>query len=97
MGHLSIVGTWTLLPFPGALFKTYKRGIFGYRIALLTFDNNYLLGNIHWYSIAVYVNMRTCETRFLILLVEYYTAISPTEIAVPFRATCISHAKCVSH
>ena len=48
---LSIVCTWTFLPFSGALFKTYKRGIFGHGIALSTFDKNYLLGNIHWYSI----------------------------------------------
>ena len=29
-----------------------KRGILGYRIALSTFDNGYLLGNSHLYSIA---------------------------------------------
>ena len=62
-GYLGIV---TL--FRGSL--KHKRGILGYRIALSTFDNYYLLGNIHWYSIAAYVNMRICETCVLIL-VEY--------------------------
>ena len=42
-------------PFQG--FFKHKRGILGYRIALSTFDNNYLLGNYHQYSIAAYVNM----------------------------------------
>ena len=62
---LSIVGH--VYPFQG-LFLKHKRGIFGHRIALLTFDNYYLLGNIHWYSIAAYVNMRICETCVLILV-----------------------------
>ena len=43
-------------PFQG-LFKI-KPGILGYRIALSTFDNNYLLGNIHLYRIVAYV--KTC-------------------------------------
>ena len=63
--------TWTLLPFPGSLLKN-KRGIFGYGVyRILTFDNDYLLGNIHSYSIAAYVSMRTSEMCFLIRLVEY--------------------------
>ena len=43
-------------------------GILGYRITLLTFDNNYLLGNIHWYSITAYINVRTCETCCVVLV-----------------------------
>ena len=35
-----------------------KRGVFGCRVyRTLTFDNDYLLENIHSYSIAAYVNM----------------------------------------
>ena len=52
MGYLSIMGTWILFRYPfQGLFKI-KRNILGCRIALSTFDNNYLLGNIHSYSIA---------------------------------------------
>ena len=47
MGYLSIMGTWTLLPFSGGGSLQHKRDILGYRIALSTFDNDYLLGNIH--------------------------------------------------
>ena len=52
-------------PFRG-LFLKQKQGIFGYRIALLTFDNDYLLGNIYWYSIAAHLDMGICETCFLV-------------------------------
>ena len=92
-GQLWLLGHfYSFLQLQGLFFK-HKRGIFGHRIALSTFDNDYLLGNIHWYSFAAYVNMRTSETCFLILLVECYTAISLTENAVSFSATCISHAR----
>ena len=62
-GYLDIV---TLL---GGSLK-HKQGIFGYCIALSTFDNDYLLRNIHEYSITAYINMRPCEICVLIL-VEY--------------------------
>ena len=48
----------------------HKRANLGCRIALSTFDNDYLLGNTYLHSIAAYVNMRTRETCVLIL-VEY--------------------------
>ena len=85
------------------LFLKNKRGIFSLGIVRvscvshLSFDNDCLLGNIHLYSFAAYVNMRTCETYLLIIRVEYQTAISLTENVVSFSATCISHIRCVSH
>ena len=57
-GYLDIV---TL--FRGSI--KHKQGILGYRIAPSNFDNDYLLGNIDWYRVASYVNMRTCETCVL--------------------------------
>ena len=46
----------------------HKRDILGYHIALSTFDNDCLLGNIHYYSVAAYANMRTCEACVLSLV-----------------------------
>ena len=83
--------TLTLLPFPGSLLSI--TGYF-YRIALSDFHNDYLLGNIHRYSVAAYVNMRTWRH---VLLYLSNTEISLTENTVSFNATCISHARRGSH
>ena len=65
MEYLSVVGTILGHCYPIQWLFKIKRGILGYRIVFSTFfDNNfnYLLGNIHSYSITAYVNRRTCET-----------------------------------
>ena len=67
------MGTWIVTLFRGSL---KHNGVFWgiVCIAFLTFDNDYLLGNIHLYSNAAYVKMCTCETCVMIM--------SNTEIAL---------------
>ena len=51
MGYLSQLWVLGHCYYFQGLFKI-NRGMLGYRIALSTYENNYLLGNIYLYSIA---------------------------------------------
>ena len=77
-------------------------GSLGYNvvcIAVLSFDNNYLISREH--SLVHFRSLHKCaHTRDMLLCDVWYlshTKIAPTKSVVSFNANYVSHTRCVSH
>ena len=66
MGYLSIVGTWTLLPFSGFL-SNFKYGYFGVSHRTFDFRQQLPSGEYSFVQYRILGKHRTCETCALIL------------------------------